>query len=47
MVSTVSLTVKKQLDDKWAAAFYPKRSAMQLKTRLGWCACPTIGLPWF
>jgi hypothetical protein len=22
MVSTVSLTVKKQLDDKWAAAFY-------------------------
>jgi hypothetical protein len=54
MVSTVSLTLKKQLDDKWAAAFYEcgipwklqvhKRSAMQLKTRLGWCACPTIGL---
>ena len=51
----MSLSVRKQLDDKRAAAFYEfgipfevqKRSAMQLKTRLGWCACPTIGLPWF
>ena len=57
MLSTVSLSVRKQLDDSGlrlstslesrSKLQVQKRSAMQLKTRLDWCACPTIGLHWF
>jgi hypothetical protein len=48
----VSLSVKEQLDDKWASAFYecgiPFEVASSeafreaVETRLGWCACPTM-----
>jgi len=58
MVSTVSLAVKKQLDDKWAAAFYECgipfevasseafRDAVETTARLV-RAYPTTGLHWF
>ena len=54
MLSTVSLSVKKQLDEKWAAAFYECGIPFEVASSEAFredtarlVRCQTIGLHWF